>query len=224
MMVVFSCAIIHLVLPRFIANVYAAYPLAMKKNIEMKEEIISSNSLDTLMINAKKSVEWSNNSEYWQLLASLYLYKAQLLIEFDNNKLLLLKQSHEILAKSLFFSPLNPYGWFNLARVDTVLQKNNVQVLSLLHMSIKTGGYEPGLLITRFMMLLENKDSYPRKLESSLLSQFSLIMKNKGEELAKVVSKDIRKYILMHQSVLSSSKNWPKFKQYFEKYFRQNQK
>lgn len=226
LVIFFSCATIGLLGPRFVSNINAAYPLSMKQKLVSKENYISPHSLIILIDETKKSVKWSGNSDYWQLLASLYLYQAQFQIESSQNlnQIELIEKAQDLIIRGLFFSPVDPYGWFNLARIDTVLHNEKVAVLRSLLFSIRTGVYEPGLLVPRFMMLLESKDSFQKYFETLLLSQFILIMKFNGEELASIVSRDVKKYIFMQQSILSSSYSWKTFKTYFEKHYKQNQK
>lgn len=129
----FCSALLILAVPRFIGSLYALYPDAVYQDSQntLTSEIYQQ-GIDDLNL----ALSWYNNPDDWKKQSYFYLmlHKNQnFLIQSQNQTLL--KQAQIAMINGLTLSPIDPYGWLQLAEIDELLKMPHQQVINDLRLS-----------------------------------------------------------------------------------------
>jgi len=142
-----------LAVPRFISGLYALYPEAA---FNQTRKIMPPAIYEKCIADLNRALFWYKNPDYFQYQGFFYLklYNVSPLLPFAK-KQELLKQAQTAIIQGLTLSPIDPYGWFRLAAVDSLLNLPRLQSINALRLSFYAGRVEPDLVIPRLAFSYE---------------------------------------------------------------------
>lgn len=115
---------------------------------------LDAKKIDVLITTLQQSIVLSDHPRYWADLSRLLFFQAEKTTSLKLRQSLL-KQSQYSIEQSLARSPANSLLWFQLARLDVLLNTVSNQTVKALNLSIMTGPYEFGHLLPRLQLCLE---------------------------------------------------------------------
>lgn len=214
------CVLLMLAVPRFVASLYALYPeAAFKQTEKVLPPKIYEKSIDDL----NQALSWYQNPDYWQLKGFFYvaLYNA-LPFQPLAKKQALLEQAQAAIIKGLTLSPLEPYGWFRLAAVDSLLNLPRQQIINALRLSFYAGRVEPELLITRLAFSYDYYNDFNEDMQRLWQNQAKVAWTFKPALLVKFVARQPEAKQLVEKAFLNSPDDWNKFSHDLEIYLKKN--
>ena len=183
----FCSALLILAVPRFIGSLYALYPDAVYQDSQntLTSEIYQQ-GIDDLNL----ALSWYNNPDDWKKQSYFYLmlHKNQnFLIQSQNQTLL--KQAQIAMINGLTLSPIDPYGWLQLAEIDELLKMPHQQVINDLRLSFYAGRVEPDLVISRLMFSYKYYDSFSADMQSLWQKQILIAWAVKAPQLLQFIAR-----------------------------------
>lgn len=110
--------------------------------------------IDSLIAIAQQSIVLSDQPRYWADLSRLLFFQAETTKPLSLKQRSLLKQSRYSIEQSLARSPANSLLWFQLAKLDILLNTVSDKTFKALNLSMITGPYELGHLLPRLQLCL----------------------------------------------------------------------
>jgi len=120
--------------------------LNKRKDLDLKK-------IDLLIATAQQSIALSDEPRYWADLSRLLFFQAEKANNL-NFKRQSLKQARDSVEQSLVRSPANSLLWFQLAKLDFLLNTVSDKTVKALNLSIMTGPYELSHLLPRLQLCL----------------------------------------------------------------------
>jgi hypothetical protein len=182
LLVVLSLGIVLLctALPRVRASLnHLPVDLAISELDSRKELDVKKVAL--LVATAQQSIALYDYPRYWADLSRLLFFQAAK-TDSQLKQQALLKQTRYSIEQSLARSPANSWLWFQLARLDRLLNTVSDKTSKALNLSIMTGPYELGHLLPRLQLCLELLSHFAVKDHFLLQSQI-LIAWQKAPQL-----------------------------------------
>lgn len=125
----------------------------------------------SLITITQQSIALSDQPRYWADLSALLFFQAEKTKLSNLKRQALLKQAQYSIEQSLAGSPANSLLWFQLARLDILLNTVSDKTVKALNLSIMTGPYELGHLLPRLQLCLGLLDKFDVKDHFLLQSQ-----------------------------------------------------
>ena len=144
---VICSVLLMLAIPRLMASCYDLYP---ETAIHQTTDKLPTNVYEKCIADLTKGLSWVQSADYWQTQAFFY----QKLINtppFQDppKRRVLLKNAQTAIHNGLALSPIDPFGWFNLASVDNLLAAPTPQIINALRLSFYAERVEPELVMKR---------------------------------------------------------------------------
>ena len=138
--------------PRVIGSINHL-PVELAINDLNNQKDLDAQKVDNLITTAQQSIALYDHPRYWADLSRLLLFQAEKTTSLELRQSLL-KQSQYSIEQSLARSPANSFLWFQLARLDVLLNSVSDKTVKALNLSIMTGPYELGHLLPRLQLCL----------------------------------------------------------------------
>ena len=218
--IVVCCGLLMLAVPRYVASLYALYPEAAFKQTQ---EAIPPEIYEKSINDLNQALSWYQNPDYWQLKGFFYvaLYNA-LPLQPLAKKQALLEQAQAAIIKGLTLSPVEPYSWFRLAAVDSLLNLPRQKIINALRLSFYAGRVEPELLITRLAFSYDYYNDFNEDMQRLWQNQAKVAWTFKPAQLVKFVARQPEAKQLVEKAFFNSPDDWKKFSHDLEIYLQKN--
>ncbi len=182
--------VIALALPRLISSAFALHPQVayqLSQETKLSTEIYQ-NAIDDLNL----ALAWHQSAYQWQEQAYFYLklYNSQPVQDAEKRREQL-NSAQTALSQGLALSPIDPFGWFQLASADKALKKPTDQIIDDLRLSVYAGQVEPELVIARLAFSYSFYGYFNEDLQKQWQKQLLIAWAFKGPELAKFVGQHL---------------------------------
>ena len=218
--VVVCCGLLMLAVPRFIASLYALYPeVAFKQTQKTLPPEVYEKSIAHL----NQALSWYENPEYWQTQGFFYLSLFHALpLQPLAKKQELLKQAQTSIIQGLKLSPVDPYGWFRLAAVGSMLKLPRQQIINDLRLSFYAGRVEPELLITRLSFSYDYYNEFNDDMQMLWQKQVLVAWAFQATQLVEFVALHPEAKQLVEKAFVYSPDDWKKFSHDLEIHLQKN--
>jgi hypothetical protein len=134
----------------------------------------------------------------------------------------LLKQAQTAIIQGLKLSPVDPFGWFRLAAVDSLLKLPRQQIINALRLSFYAGRVEPELLITRLSFSYDYYNEFNDEMQMLWQKQVLVAWTFQATQLTKFVALHPEAKQLVEKAFVYSPDDWKKFTHDLEIYHQKN--
>ena len=142
--------LLALSVPRFIASIYALYPVAVYND---NQDTLTAAIYEKSIQDLNEALTWQQEPEYLKKQSYFYLKLFALeTLQTKAQKKARLIQAQTAIINSLALSPIDPHGWLQLAEIDEQLNQPKQQIIEALRLSFYAGRVEPELVIPRLLL------------------------------------------------------------------------
>ena len=207
--VVACCGLLLLATPRFVASLYALYPEAMLKQMQDNLPIAV---YEKSIAHLDRALSWHKTAEYWQSQALIYLAllnKSTLPAPYKSQDLI--KHAHTSIIQGLKLSPVDPYAWFRLATVDSLLKLPPENSINALRLSFYAGRVEPELLMPRLSFSYIYYNEFDEEMQQLWKKQIPVAWAFQAEQLVHFVALHPEAKRLVEEALVYTPDDWKKF-------------
>lgn len=207
--VVVCCGLLLLAVPRLIASVYALYPQAV---YEQMQENLPIDVYEKSIVDLDLALAWNKKADYWQSQAMLYLTlsnKASLSVPEKRQDLL--KAAQTSIIQGLKLSPVDPYGWFRLAAVDSLLKLPSQQIINALRLSFYAGRVEPELVLPRLAFSYSYYPEFNEEMQGLWKKQLPVAWAFQPQPLVNFIVLHPEAKPLVEEALVYAPDDWKKF-------------
>ncbi len=176
-----------LAVPRLISSCYALYPeMAYQKN---QVTPLTPDIYERCISNLEQALSWHQSAYDWQQQGFFYLklFNLQPFQAFEKKRELL-KNAQTAINNGLALSPVDPFGWFQLATVDKTLKNPKINTIDALRLSFYSGRVEPDLVMSRLAFSYNYYADFDEDLRQQWQKQLLTAWTFKGPELITFVT------------------------------------
>ena len=180
------CAgLLMLAVPRFIATNYTLYPNTAYR---LTENILPLTVYENSIIDLTSALSWHKQADYWQSLGHFYteLLKSNPYIP-EEQKQAHLKNAQAAILEGLALSPVDPYGWYQLALIDSQLKAPRLTIINALRLSFYAGRVEPELVIPRLFFSYDYYNDFSADMQKIWQKQITIAWLFKRPQLVRFV-------------------------------------
>ena len=214
--VLVCCGMLMLAVPRFIAGLYALYPEAA---FNQTGKVIPPAVYEKCIADLNRALSWYKNPDYYQAQGFFYLslFNVSPLLPLEK-KQELLKQGQTAIIQGLTLSPIDPYGWFRLAAVDSLLKLPRSQSVNALRLSFYAGRVEPELVIPRLAFSYEYYNDFDEDMQRLWQNQVRVAWTFKPGQLVNFVALHPEAKQFVEKAFVNAPDDWKKFLKTLESY------
>ncbi len=207
--VVVCCALLMLAIPRFIGSLYALYPDAA---FNQTRKPMPPAVYEKCLANLNQALSWYKNPDYYQAQGFFYLalYNVSPLLPLAK-KQELLRQAQTAIIQGLTLSPIDPYGWFRLAAVDSLLKLPRPQIINALRLSFYAGRVEPELVMSRLAFSYDYYNDFNEEMQLLWQKQVRVAWTFQPAQLVKFVILHSEAKQIVEKAFANSPDDWKKF-------------
>ncbi len=207
--VLVCCGLLMLAVPRFIASMYALYPEAAFNQVQ---KVLPPEIYEKCIADLNSALSWYKNPDYYQSLGLFYLSL------FNQSPFLppakkqeLLNQGQTAIIQGLTLSPIDPYGWFRLAAVDSLLKLPRSQSVNALRLSFYAGRVEPGLVMPRLAFSYQYYKDFDEEMQMIWQKQALVAWTFQPAQLVEFVVLHPEAKQIVEKAFANSPDDWKKF-------------
>ena len=165
-------SLLILAVPRFIAANYALYP---NTAYPLTENILPHTVYENSISDLSSALSWHKQADYWQSLGHFYveLVKSNPYISEEQNQAHL-KNAQAAVLEGLALSPVDPYGWYQLALIDSQLKAPRLAIINALRLSFYAGRVEPELVMPRLFFSYDYYNDFSADMQKIWQKQITI--------------------------------------------------
>jgi len=207
--VIVCCCLLLLAVPRFVASLYALYPDATLK--QMQEDLPAA-VYEKSIAHLALALSWHEKSDYWQSQAIIYLTLSnKSSLPAPEKRLDLLKTVQASIIQGLKLSPVDPYGWFRLAAVDSLLKSPQQQIINALRLSFYAGRVEPELVLPRLAFSYIYYPEFNEEMQALWKKQLPVAWAFQPQQLVSFIALHTEAKSLVKEALANAPDDWKKF-------------
>jgi hypothetical protein len=203
------CGLLMLAVPRLLASGYALYP---ESATEQNQDKFTTDIYERCISDLKQALLWNQSAHYWQIQAAFYqrLFNTHPFQEFQKKRTTL-KNIQSSIQQGLAISPVDPFGWFHLAKVNKLLETPKPEVINALQLSFYAERVEPELVINRLAFSYEYYADFNHDLQQLWQNQLLTAWTFTPGELIKFVAQNPETKEIALQAFVNSPDDAEKF-------------
>ena len=218
--VVICCGLLLSAIPRFVASLYALYPEAMLKQMQDNLPIAV---YEKSIAHLDGALRWNEKSEYRQAQALSYLTLLdKSSFPAPEKRKGLLKDAQISIIQGLKLSPVDPYAWFRLATVDSMLKMSSENSINALRLSFYAGRVEPQLLMPRLSFSYIYYNEFDEEMQQLWKKQLPVAWAFQSEQLVNFVILHPEAKRLVEEALIYTPDDWKKFSHDLEIVLKKN--
>jgi hypothetical protein len=173
--------------PRFIASIYALYPEAVYNDAR---DTLTPEIYEKSLADLQQALFWNNNPDYLKKQSYFYLKLFALeTLQTQAQKKARLTQAQTAIINSLALSPIDAYGWLQLAEIDEQLNQPKKQIIEALRLSFYAGRVEPELVISRLLLSYKYYPDFTQDMQKDWQKQVKVAWTFKAPQLLEFIAR-----------------------------------
>ena len=212
------CGLLMLAVPRFVASLYALYPEAA---FNQTQKALPPKIYEKCIADLSLALSWYKNPEYFQYQGFFYVQLFNVLpLQSQIKKQALLYKAQAAIIQGLTLSPIDPYGWFRLAAVESLLKLPRQQIINALRLSIYAGRVEPELVMSRLAFSYDYYNDFNEEMQGLWRKQVLVARAFQPAQLTIFVAQHPEARQLVEKAFDNSPDDWKKFSHDLELYLQ----